>query len=146
MAIKKWEEYSNEEKTDYLVYWFCQYGNQIFTFQELEDFRNLAKEKYDDIFDHIIVTLMVAGTIQSGVLLDCMRAGEIDGLFKLNCIKNKLKQDNPEKYEKAREIVVAEITGQNQNKSSEESEKVSETGEENQKEEGFQNKKQNTAI
>ena len=118
MATKKWEEYTKEEQTNYLTHWFHYYGNMIYNFQELEDFRKLAETRQDDIFDHIVTELLFNNTIQSGMLLKCMRENKLEELFETSLNKEKVMkifvEDALPEYEKLRDEVTQEITGANQ--------------------------------
>ena len=117
METKKWEDYNKEEQTNYLVYWFNYYGNLIYNFEELEDFTKLAKTRQDDIFDHIITRSIYENTIQSGMLLTCMRNNKVEELFKTNLTREKIKEAPPEvlsEYEGIREEIICEITGVNE--------------------------------
>lgn len=117
MEAKKWEDYNKEEQTNYLVYWFNYYGNLIYNFEELEDFTKLAKTRQDDIFDHIITRSIYENTIQSGMLLTCMRNNKVEELFKTNLTREKIKEAPPEvrsEYEGIREEIIHEITGVNE--------------------------------
>ena len=121
MAIKKWEDYSKEEQTNYLTHWFHYYGNMMYNFQELEDFRKLASTRQDDIFNHIVTEFLFRNTIQSGMLLTSMRKNKTEELFKTNLTKEKVLEVNQEgvvEYEKIRDIVVSEITGTNEKNNS----------------------------
>ena len=121
MSVKKWEDYSKEEQTNYLTHWFHYYGNMMYNFQELEDFRELAKTRQDDIFNHIVTEFLFQNTIQSGMLLTCMRDNKIEELFQTNLTREKVLEVNKDglsDYEKIRDIVVSVITGQNQKEGS----------------------------
>ena len=118
MEIKKWEEYTKEEQTNYLTYWFHYYGNMMYNFQELEDFRKLASTRQDEIFDHIVTEFIFRDTIQSGTLLLSMRKNKVEELFKTNLDRGKIKEEGLSEYEKIRYMIVAEITGSNKNNNS----------------------------
>ena len=78
---KKWDEFSKEEKTSLLNHWFYYYGGVIVTLEEIEKFGELAKTKQEEIFNYITTSLICNNTIQTNVLVACMRQNKIDELF-----------------------------------------------------------------
>lgn len=111
--IKKWEEYTKEEQTGYLIHWFCYYGNMIFNLQELEDFKKLAETRQDDIFNHIVTIFICKDTIQSGMLFSYMKEDKIDELFAVSLTKEKIpetEKDDLSAYEDIRNIITTELT------------------------------------
>jgi hypothetical protein len=117
MAMKKWEEYSKKEQTNYLTYWFHHYGNILYTLQELEDFGKLASTRQDDIFNHIVTEFIFKDTIQSGMLLAYMRENKIEELFEMSLTKEKVEEVNKEgisEYNEIRDVIVKEIIGVNE--------------------------------
>ena len=78
---KKWDEFSKEEKTSLLNHWFYYYGGVIVTLEEIEKFGELAKTKQEEIFNYITTSLICNNTIQTNVLVACMRQNKVDELF-----------------------------------------------------------------
>ena len=79
MEIKKWNEYTNEEKSCLLLHWWHYYGKLLYTFAELEQFEALVRENPDRIF-HIAV-MSYYFNFGSQILLESMRRKQLDGLF-----------------------------------------------------------------
>ena len=79
MEIKKWNEYTNEEKSCLLLHWWHYYGKLLYSFAELEQFESLFRENPDRIF-HIAVMSYYYG-FGSQILLLSMRSGKLDELF-----------------------------------------------------------------
>ena len=55
MDLKKWEEYTNEEKTEILMHWYHYYGKTMYTLENMEYFKKVSTENADKIM-HIITT------------------------------------------------------------------------------------------
>ena len=123
--MKKWEDYSKQEQTNYLVYWFHQYGNMIYTFEELENFQKLAETRQDDIFNHIVTSLICMNTIKSGLLLTSMRENKVDELFEKSITKKIIEDEDLNDYEAIRDIVVKEIIQENTTEKNEDNEEKS---------------------
>ena len=123
--MKKWEDYSKQEQTNYLVYWFHQYGNMIYTFEELENFQKLAETRQDDIFNHIVTSFICMNTIKSGLLLTSMRENKVDELFEKSITKKIIEDEDLNDYEAIRDIVVKEIIQENTTEKNEDNEEKS---------------------
>lgn len=81
IEVKKWEEYTPEEKSALLNHWFTYYGGMLIRFDELCQFYDLAKTRQDEIFASIMLSLIANDTMQSNYLLTCMRGHIVDILF-----------------------------------------------------------------
>ncbi len=108
---KKWEEYSPKEKTDLLKHWFYYYGGTLISFQELEDFESLALTRQEEIFDLIMTSFLTQNTIQSNILVFCMRQNKVDELFKHIVRYNALPEEEQERLKNVRQVLTDEIVG-----------------------------------
>ena len=108
---KKWEEYTPQEKTDLLKHWFYYYGGTLVTFQEIEDFETLALTRQDDIFNYIMSSLITQKTIQSNLLVFCMRENKVEELFEHTIKFNDLPKDVQEKLSRLKQDITDEIVG-----------------------------------
>lgn len=108
---KKWEEYTPQEKTDLLNHWFYYYGGTLISFQEIEDFRTLALTRQDDIFDFIMTSLITSNTIQSNLLVYCMRQNKVDELFEHVVKFSSLPADEQQKLSSIKQRITDEIVG-----------------------------------
>lgn len=106
---KLWEEYSLEDKADILNFWFYYYGGVIVTLDEIEKFRELAKERPDDIFNYIVTSSFVQNTIQTNVLVACMRQDKLDELFATVINYEKLEENEKEYFRGLRKDLITAI-------------------------------------
>lgn len=104
-----WEEYTEEEKTTLLNHWFYYYGGTIMTLKDIEDFRALSETRQDEIFNHIVTNYIFRRTIQSNLLVACIRDNKVDELFNHSLTKKDLKQEQEEIYERVRSIISNEL-------------------------------------
>lgn len=87
-----WDNLTQEDKQDYLAFWFNYYGGELYTLDEYDAFLKIAKLKADDIYEHICTSFIFADTIQSVILLNAMRENELDELLKANLTEDKIKK------------------------------------------------------
>ncbi len=106
---KDWEDYTDEEKSTLLNHWFYYYGGTFITLKEMEDFRKLASERQDDIFDHIVTSYIFKNTIQSNMLIACMRSNKVDGLFEVSLTEDKLDDEDVDFYRNVRRTISNEL-------------------------------------
>ncbi len=104
-----WEDYTSEEKTNLLNHWFHYYGGMLMTFDDFEKFHELASTKQDDLFDHIVTLFIARETIQSNLLIHCIRENEVDKLFKNSIKREKVDPQLKDLYEGYRNDVFNEI-------------------------------------
>ena len=87
MELKKWNEYSLDEKNELLLHWWHYFGKSIYTFDELERFRGLIVEKSDQIFN--FATIAYLANESSRILLEAMRKNVVDKILELTDFSNK---------------------------------------------------------
>ena len=110
MEIKKtWEEYTKDEQTTLLNHWVYYYGGILMTLQDFSDFRILSSTRQDEIFNHIVTILLFKNTIQSSLLVTCMREGSINDLFAHSLKREDLTEETKPIYDSARKFLSAEL-------------------------------------
>lgn len=55
MKLKKWEEYTDEEKEDLLIHYFYYYGKTFINLDEYEKYIELAKTNFDSILNYALI-------------------------------------------------------------------------------------------
>lgn len=76
MEIKKFCEYSEEEREELLMHWWHYYGKVMYTFAELEEFRKLVKEN-SMLMKDVALTSYLLGYSSQG-LIKAMRTNDLD--------------------------------------------------------------------
>ena len=106
---KKWNEYSSEEKSNILNFWFYYYGGVLVTLDEIERFRKLAMTKQDEIFNYITTSFIVNNTIQTNVLVAAMRQDKVEELFKSLIDEKQLEDKLRIRLEATKDSLIKEI-------------------------------------
>ena len=106
---KRWEDFSEGEKTTLLEHWFYYYGGLIMTLKDLEDFRNISTSRQDEIFAHIVTNYIFRNTIQSNMLLAFLRENKIDELLNASVSVNNFSEDKRSVYEEVRVMISNEL-------------------------------------
>ena len=106
---KSWEEFTSEEKTTLLNHWFYYYGGVVMTLKDMEEFRKISSTRQDDIFDHIVTNFIFKKTIQSNVLVLCMREKKLDELFSHSLNREQIKEEDLEAFSDVRGMLSNEI-------------------------------------
>ena len=106
---KKWNDYSNEDKSNILNHWFYYYGGVLVTLEEIEEFRKLAMTRQDDIFNYIVTSSLINKTIQTNVLVAYMRENRVDELFEHLIDMGNLSEPARRKVEAVRDFLIKEI-------------------------------------
>lgn len=75
MEIKKWNEYTKDEKFSLLNHWFHYYGKLVYTLKELENFQDLVNKDSNKMFT-AAVTCYIAGGNSSLLLTGLRQDGE----------------------------------------------------------------------
>ena len=110
MELKKdWEDYTKEEQTTLLNHWFYYYGGIIMTLKDIEDFRLLSATRQDEIFNHIVTNYIFRHTIQSNLLVACMRENKVDELFNHSLKREDLKPGKEEAFNDIRKMLSSEL-------------------------------------
>ena len=55
MKLKKWEEYTEEEKYDLLIHYFYYYGKTFISLEEYEKYITIAKTNPDTILNYALI-------------------------------------------------------------------------------------------
>ena len=106
---KSWEEFTPEERTSLLNHWFYYYGGVVLTLKDFADFRTISTTRQDEIFDHIVTSFIFQNTIQSNVLVACLRQQKLDELFSHSLTRAMIQESALEQYEAARRMISSEI-------------------------------------
>lgn len=54
--LKKWNEYSKEEKITLLMQWWLFHNEEMVTIEECVQFQQLLEKEYDQVFTHAVVS------------------------------------------------------------------------------------------
>ncbi len=111
MNKETWENCTKDEKKSLLIHWFNYYGGIIMELNDLENFGNLIEEKQDELFDHIVTNCIFRDTIQTNLLVQCMRNNKLDELFGCNIKYEDVPDILKEKYNIMRNKLFLEIEG-----------------------------------
>lgn len=57
MKLKKWDEYTQEEKQDLLIHYFYYYGKTFITLEEYDKYISIVKENPDCILNYALIAL-----------------------------------------------------------------------------------------
>ncbi len=106
---KKWNEYSGEEKSNILNFWFYYYGGVLVTLEEIEKFRQLAMTRQDEIFNYIVTSFLFHNTIQTNVLVAAMRQDKTEELFKCLLDEKQLDDELRIRVEATKDCLIKEI-------------------------------------
>ena len=106
---KKWEEFTEEEKTSLLNHWFYYYGGTIMTLKDIENFRKISGTKQDEIFNHIVTLYIYKRTIQSNLLVACLREQKTDELFAQSLKLEDVLEGKEQAFEDIRKMITNEI-------------------------------------
>lgn len=87
MELKRWNEYSLDEKTKLLLHWWHYFGKSIYTWGEFETFKSLVEEKSDEIFNFATIAYLAGES--SRVLLEAMRRNEVDKVLEMTNLSDK---------------------------------------------------------
>ena len=109
---KKWEEYTIEEKKDLLIYWFPHFCGRPISTVDSNQFKALANERPDQLFDHIVTNYVYNTSMQSDLLLFYMRDNRVDQILSHSIEPEKLSMDSKESYYRIRDYVVGQIASE----------------------------------
>ena len=99
MELKKYEEYTEEEKIELLNHWFIYYGKVLFTLEELDVVQALIKKNPDRIFDYIMTGYIVGDDISPTVLLSAIENGNVKTFLDTIPHKKNLNKKTQESYD-----------------------------------------------
>ncbi len=109
MKKETWEKCNKQEKILLLKHWFYYYGGIIMDLEDMDKFNELVMEYKDEIFDHIVTSCVFRNTIQSNLLVECMRNGRVDELFSHSIKKEDISEEYKEQYNCIRNRLFKEI-------------------------------------
>ncbi len=76
MEVKKFSEYSVDEKTQFLLHWFHYYGQGFVNLDELEKFHELVENNPDGVYCAAVAAYITG--VSTKHLLDAIRAGKTE--------------------------------------------------------------------
>ncbi len=79
MKLKKWNQYSDQEKYELLFHWWFYYGKMVITQEENEAFQELAKRFPDQIMN--FATLSYVQGKSSQPLIQMMRENQLENVL-----------------------------------------------------------------
>ena len=106
---KLWEDFTKSEQTILLNHWVYYYGGIVMTLKDLEDFNTLSETRQDDIFNHIVTCFIYKRSIQSSMLIMCLRDNKIEDLFNTSLSIDNIEDSKKDLYYKARRIISNEL-------------------------------------
>ena len=80
MEVKKFSEYSEEEKRELLNHLWHYYGKHIYTFEDLTNYNRFVKSNSNQLFDLAVFTSFGGLNFQTTVLM-AMRKNSLHELF-----------------------------------------------------------------
>lgn len=80
MEVKKFSEYSEEEKSALLNHLWNYYGKHVYTFEDLTNYNRFVKSNSDQLFDLAVFTSFGGINFQTTVLM-AMRNNKLHELF-----------------------------------------------------------------